>query len=130
MLHHRHLTQWFSFWQSALALAACIWGAVLALAACLGLSCMHMRGYLGLGCVPMGAALALAAYPGLGTMPTEAALGLAACPGQNFSIHYSMISDILRQEQETGTYFSRINSIHGINLKAKILSVSCHNKKN
>ena len=97
---------------------------------CLGLGCMHMRRYLGLGlgCIPMGAALALAAYPGLGTMPMEAALALAACPGQNFQIHYSMISDILRQE--TGTYFSRINSIHGINLKAKILSVSCHNKKN
>ena len=128
MLHHRHLTQWFSLWQSTLALATCTWGAVLALAACLGLGCMHMRGYLGLGCVPMGTALALAAYPSLGTMPTEAALALAACPGQNFQIHYSLISDILRQE--TGTYFSRINSIHGINLKAKILSVSCHNKKN
>ena len=103
---------------------------------CLGLGSMpwpwlHAHGgCLGLGCMPMGAALALAAYPGLGTMPTEAALGLAACAGQNFLIHYSMISDILRQEQETGTYFSRINSIHGINLKAKILSVSCHNKKN
>jgi len=70
----------------------------------------------------------LAECLGLGTMPMGAALALAACPGQNFQIHYSLITDILRQE--TGIYFSRINSIHGINLKAKVLSVSCHNKKN